>query len=127
MKNALCLLAVPIVALSILSLGNTPALADPPVIEAASASRAGNLWRFDVTLRHPDSGWDHYADGWEVLAPDGTSLGLRGLAHPHENEQPFTRSLTGVSVPDGVDHVMIRARCLIDGWADAVYRVNLPN
>lgn len=104
-----------------------PAFADPPMIEAATATRSGDAWRFDVTLRHPDSGWDHYADGWEVLAPDGSSLGLRVLVHPHVDEQPFTRSLGGVVVPAGLDHVMIRARCLTDGWADAQVRVELQH
>ena len=95
-------------------------------IEGAVARQDGGTWSFDVTLRHPDTGWDHYADAWEVLAPDGTSLGVRELAHPHVDEQPFTRSLSGVVVPDGVDHVTIRARCLVDGWDDATLRVDLP-
>jgi hypothetical protein len=103
-----------------------PALADEPKIEAAKAVKAGSTWRFDLTLRHPDTGWDHYADGWEVLTPDGASLGLRVLVHPHETEQPFTRSLSGVTIPAGVDHVFVRARCLVDGWGAARYRIDLP-
>lgn len=113
--------------LPLLALFATPALSDPSVIEAAAATRSGDAWRIDVTLRHPDSGWDHYADAWEVLAPDGTSLGLRVLVHPHVDEQPFTRSLGGISVPDGVDHVLIRTRCLLDGWADGQVRVDLTD
>jgi len=112
--------------LPLLALITTPALSDQPVIEAAVATPSGDAWRIDVTLRHPDTGWDHYADGWEVLAPDGTSLGLRVLVHPHVEEQPFTRSLGGVVVPSGADHVMISARCLTDGWAEALFRVDLP-
>ena len=92
------------------------ALADPPMVESATAQNSGGSWNFSVTIRHPDTGWDHYADGWEVLAPDGTRLGFRELLHPHENEQPFTRSLGGVAVPDGIDEVQIRARCSQDGW-----------
>ena len=46
---------------------------------------------FDVSVRHADSGWDHYANQWDVIAPDGTVLATRVLYHPHENEQPFTR------------------------------------
>ena len=67
------------------------------------------VYRFHVTVAHGDTGWDHYADKWEVLAPDGSLLGTRVLAHPHENEQPFTRSLGGVAIPQGVDRVTIRA------------------
>ena len=102
-----------------------PATADPVEIMGATARQVGVTWSFDVTLRHPDSGWDHYADAWEVLAPDGTSLGVRELAHPHVDEQPFTRSLSGVAVPRGIDHVTLRARCLVDGWGEARLRVEL--
>ena len=42
-------------------------------------------YRFDVSVRHGDEGWKHYADGWDVVAPDGVVLGTRELAHPHEN------------------------------------------
>lgn len=93
-----------------------PAAADPPKIEAVRASPGSDGWRFDVTLSHPDSGWEHYADGWRVLDMDGNELGLRVLFHPHEAEQPFTRSLGGVAIPDGIRQVQIQARCLVDGW-----------
>ncbi|HKL70126.1 hypothetical protein [Salibaculum sp.] len=98
-----------------------PALADPPEISDSSARLAGDGWRFSVTIAHPDTGWDHYANGWRVEAADGTILGVRGLAHPHVAEQPFTRSLSGVEVPTGARMVHIRARCSVDGWnADRV-------
>lgn len=74
------------------------------------------LWRFDVTVRHDDTGWDHYADKWDVLGPDGTVLGTRTLLHPHETEQPFTRSLSGVAVPDGIARVMVRAHDKVHGY-----------
>ena len=97
-----------------------PAFAQAPTVEAVSARNTSNGWHFDVTLRHPDTGWDHYADGWEVLAPDGTRLGFRELLHPHVNEQPFTRSLSGVKVPPGVTEVTVRPRCSVDGWGAPV-------
>lgn len=65
---------------------------------------------FSVTVRHADDGWEHYADRWEVRTIDGKRLAVRELAHPHDNEQPFTRALTGVEIPDDVDEVVIRAR-----------------
>ncbi|MFD1508078.1 hypothetical protein [Lacimonas salitolerans] len=109
----------------VLALAAPSAQADPPVIEQAEASRSGMGWRFDVTLRHPDTGWDHYADAWEVLTPDGTRLGIRKLMHPHETEQPFTRSLSSVMVPDGLRKVVIRARCSVDGWSDQTVTLSL--
>ncbi|NKB52147.1 MAG: hypothetical protein GKR97_07995 [Rhizobiaceae bacterium] len=74
-----------------------------------------NTYRFDVTLKHADTGWDHYADKWQVVGPDGTVLGTRVLAHPHVNEQPFTRSLGGVKIADGIDKVVIRGGDSVHG------------
>jgi hypothetical protein len=103
-----------------------PAMADEPSVVAAAATPGIAGWTIDVTIAHPDTGWDHYADAWEVLSPGGASLGVRELAHPHETEQPFTRSLSGVALPPGADHVLIRTRCLVDGWGTARFRVDLP-
>jgi hypothetical protein len=93
-------------------------LAVLPFAAHADAPRVQDAWldgrTVHVTLTHPDTGWDHYADGWEVLDADGTRLGLRELLHPHVDEQPFTRSLTLDAAPDGP--LYIRARCLVDGW-----------
>ncbi|MGP6089068.1 hypothetical protein [Antarctobacter jejuensis] len=103
-----------------------PALADPPVVENVTAQAAGDTWRFSVTLSHPDTGWDHYADGWRVELPDGSVLGTRVLLHPHETEQPFTRSQSGIRIPAGTGQVMIRAKCSVDGWAAESTVFELP-
>ncbi|MFT6076553.1 MAG: hypothetical protein ACJAZ1_003488 [Yoonia sp.] len=107
----------------ILALLAAPAFADVPVVENVVVS--GD--RFSVTLSHPDTGWDHFADGWEVLDADGNSLGIRELAHPHVTEQPFTRSLSSVQIPDGAQVVYVRARCNVDGWSDALSEVWLDD
>ena len=104
----------------------SPALADPPEIVATAAVRQGDDWRVSVTLLHPDTGWEHYADGWRVEAEDGTVLGTRVLVHPHESEQPFTRALSGVSIPEGTTRIFIRARCLVDGWNAERIAYDLP-
>jgi len=94
--------------------------ADSPVVEGVRAVASGGTWRFDVTVRHGDTGWDHYADGWGVYDAEGTELGFRKLLHPHENEQPFTRSLSGVSIPEGVKEVRVRAHDSVHGWGEDV-------
>jgi hypothetical protein len=106
-----------------LAVAAMPAFADSPVVTQVTVS--GD--RFSVTLSHPDTGWDHYADGWEVLDADGNSLGLRELLHPHVTEQPFTRALGGVQVPEGASTVYVRARCNVDGWSDTLFRVELTD
>ena len=117
-------IALSIAAALAASLG-TPALAHEPQILDAVVNKSGMSWRVDVTLEHPDTGWDHYADGWEVLDADGNRLGYRLLHHPHVNEQPFTRSLTNLVLPDGTRTVYIRAHCSVDGWGDETFRVDL--
>lgn len=79
------------------------------MIAATYAQASDGSYTFDVTVRHADTGWEHFADRWEILAPDGSVLAARVLAHPHETEQPFKRSLPNVEIPDAVTDVTIRA------------------
>ncbi|MVO15392.1 hypothetical protein [Parasedimentitalea huanghaiensis] len=110
----------------ILATAAIPAMADAPLVENVRTQNSSSGWKFHVTLSHPDTGWDHYADGWRVLDMNGTESGMRVLGHPHEQEQPFTRSLSGVQIPVGTQQVQIQARCLTDGWASETYLVRLP-
>ncbi|WP_226779669.1 hypothetical protein [Oceaniglobus trochenteri] len=104
----------------------TPALSDPAQVEGVTARATDAGWTFSVTLRHGDTGWDDYADGWRVELADGTVAGERPLAHPHETEQPFTRSQSGIRLPEGTDRVFIRARTSVEGWADEATPFDLP-
>ena len=106
-------------------LSAVPAVADDAIIEAVEARASGESWTFSVTLRHGDTGWDDYADGWRVVKEDGTELGLRVLYHPHVEEQPFTRSLSGVAIPEGLRTVFVEARTNVDGWGSARFKVDL--
>ena len=101
------------------------ASADPIHIEAVEARQSGDRWNFSVTLRHADSGWEHYADGWEIRSPDGEVLGYRELLHPHVNEQPFTRSLGGVEIPADQQTIVVRAHCRVDGWVGEPFDLTL--
>ncbi len=105
----------------------SPAAAGEADVVAVDMHRDGaGTYRFDVTVRHADTGWDHYADAWEVLTPDGkTVLATRTLLHPHENEQPFTRSLSGVRIPEGVTEVVVRAHDKVHGYGGAAMRVKV--
>lgn len=96
------------------------------VLEVRVAQVGPGLYRFDVTVRHPDTGWDHYADKWEVVALDGRVLATRTLLHPHVDEQPFTRSLGGVRLPDTVGRVTIRAHDNVDGFGRVAQTVEIP-
>lgn len=112
--------------LFLVMLAAAPGHAGEAVVEAVRpVAEAAGTWHFSVTVRHADAGWDHYADAWQVLAPDGTVLGRRELLHPHDDEQPFTRSLGGVAIAGGVTAVRVRAHDSVHGWGEAL-DVSLP-
>jgi hypothetical protein len=81
-------------------------------------------YRVDVTLKHDDTGWDHYADGWKVLDQNKNVMATRVLYHPHVDEQPFTRSLYDVVIPQDVKTVYIQAHDKIHGDSE-LYKVEL--
>ncbi|MCV2865991.1 hypothetical protein [Defluviimonas sp. WL0075] len=110
----------------LIALAAGPATADTAEVLAAHATRTGEGWSISVTLAHHDTGWDHYANAWQIESADGQVLGTRLLSHPHVEEQPFTRSLAGVAIPAGLDHVLIRVRCNLDGWSPRLVRLDLP-
>jgi len=57
------------------------------IVAAEFKDVGDSQWSVSVTLKHDDTGWDHYADDWRVVDEDGNVLGDRVLYHPHENEQ----------------------------------------
>lgn len=82
-------------------------------------------FRISVTLSHNDEGWDHYANRWDVLDETGKLLGSRTLAHPHVNEQPFTRSLS-LMIPADVNTVTILASDSVHGDNPETFQLNVP-
>ena len=112
-------------AFALLAAGGTLA-GEADVVDVKVRRAAPGVYDFDVTVRSVDKGWEHYADAFEVLAPDGRLLGRRVLLHPHETEQPFTRELHGVKVPPGVTHVTVRARHKPKGYDGKTVEVRLP-
>ena len=96
------------------------------VLDVKVRKTASGTYAFDVTVKHADTGWQHYANKWEVVAPDGSVLGTRVLHHPHVDEQPFTRSLSGIKIPAQVKTVTIRAFDSKHGDGGATKSVELP-
>jgi hypothetical protein len=81
---------------------------------------------FSVTLEHGDEGWNHFANQWDVVTVDDELLGSRVLHHPHVDEQPFTRSLSGVIIPAGVSQVKVRARDSMHGYSEQEFVLDIP-
>lgn len=90
----------------------------------ATQKPSGN-WCFGTSVRHNDQGWEHYANGWEVIDFDGNQLGYRELAHPHDNEQPFTRSQCNIEIPLEITRVVVRAKCNKHGFGGKPFIVEL--
>ena len=111
---------------SVLLFATTAWAGEADVVSAKVRKAPDGTYSFDVTVRSNDRGWDYYADAFEVLTPDGRVLGRRVLLHPHENEQPFTRDLYGVTIPKGVERVVIRARHKPKGYDGRTLTVDLP-
>ncbi len=106
--------------------------ADANVEYVSAEQDTDGTWTFSVTVSHPDTGWEDYADGWDVVLPDGTVVlpnpddpFTRLLLHPHENEQPFTRNQSGIAIPADVTSVTVRAHDLVDGFGGATVTVDL--
>ncbi|WP_432471604.1 hypothetical protein [Amphritea sp. HPY] len=84
-----------------------------------------NQWTISVTLKHQDSGWEHYADNWRVVDSSDAAIGNRVLHHPHVNEQPFTRSLTNIEIPAASRLLYIEARDNVHGWSGDRLKIDL--
>ena len=95
------------------------------VVAATAKRRSDGSWTFAVTVSSTDTGWEKYADAWEVRSPGGEMLATRQLTHPHEAEQPFTRSLSGVVIPEGTVEVTIAARDSVLGFCGEEFRLVL--
>ena len=96
---------------------------DVEIVKTRFEYRSGS-WHVNTTLRHGDTGWSHYADAWRVVSENGEDLGTRTLYHPHENEQPFTRSHT-INIPRGIHIVYVEARDKVHGWNKNRVKVDL--
>ena len=96
------------------------------VVDVSVKQSGKNKYYFNVSVRHADEGWDHYANQWDVVAPDGKVLGTRVLYHPHVEEQPFTRSLSGVNIPDTIDTVTIRAHDSVHEYGGKTVTIEVP-
>ncbi|WP_028468675.1 hypothetical protein [Neptunomonas japonica] len=106
---------------------NFAAAGEVSILMADFRSAGSNHWAVNVTLKHDDSGWDHYADNWRVVDVDGNVLGDRVLFHPHVDEQPFTRGINSVLVPEGVTTVYIEAHDKVHGWTEKRLKVDLKD
>ena len=110
----------------------TPAASDEPldlreanVVGVDVESRDGDSYRLAVTLYHDDDGEDGYANWWQVETTGGERLGRRELTHAHGTRR-FTRSDT-VTVPEGLDRIVVRGHDQTHGYGGRAAVVALPD
>ena len=124
-NQLLIVMAAFLIAAFLMAAGSAaPLEGSPTEVVKAVFREAGGSWQVSVTLRHADAGWEHYTNLWVVETLAGAELGRRVLFHPHDNEQPFTRSET-VRIPPGMQKVRIRAGDNVNGLNSNVVEVDL--
>jgi hypothetical protein len=109
----------------ILLAGRGLAAGEAQIVFVDMRQQSEQAWRVAVTLRHDDTGWQHYADAWRVVDERGRVLASRVLHHPHVHEQPFTRSLPAVLIPHGLTRVLVEAHDNVHGWSTRALPIEL--
>lgn len=116
----------PVVSLVLFSITCSAASAGEADVLDVQLRNSGGIYTFEVTVAHQDTGWDHYADKWEIVDDHGNILATRTLHHPHVDEQPFTRSLSGVAIAPGIKEVAVQAHDSVHGYGGRVLPVKIP-
>ncbi|HKJ12534.1 MAG TPA: hypothetical protein VJ976_09145 [Ornithinimicrobium sp.] len=96
-----------------------------PDIESVDVEKIDeNTTDLSVTVSSPYDTPERYADGWRVLDQDDEVLGEHTLMHDHADEQPFTRTQTDVTVPDGTQELTVEGRDSENGYGGGTVTVN---
>ncbi|MBX7142559.1 MAG: hypothetical protein K1X63_15905 [Chitinophagales bacterium] len=98
----------------------------PDVVRVKVEVAESGVFNFDVTVSSPYDTPSRYADGFRVSTMEGKVLGERKLMHDHQTEQPFTRDLYSVKIPEGIKKVVVQARDQKYGYGGKTVEVMLP-
>jgi hypothetical protein len=98
-----------------------------PNIINATYTVSSNSYRFDVTVSSEYDTPQRYADAYRIMDENGEVYGIRELAHDHAYEQPFTRSLSGVTIPNTIKTLIIEGRDQTYGWGGETFTINLSD
>ncbi len=118
--------SLPLIILFLVFWGPSSFAGEADVIEVKVSRSGKNSYNFTVTVLHKDTGWKHYANKWDIIDEKGIVSGTRVLLHPHVEEQPFTRSLSGVEIPDNLKALNVRAYDSVHEYGGKVVSIKLP-
>jgi hypothetical protein len=119
-------------ALALLVAAGTPVLAQtgepkfPDVIDVKVTPKGGGRFDVAVTMTSPYDTATRYADAFRIVTLDGAQLGIFVFAHDHATEQPFTRALSNVAVPESIKTIRIEGRDMVSGYGGRFMEVVLP-
>jgi hypothetical protein len=116
---------LPVFALLLGMLAAGTALGGEADVEFVQIDKSGDSYDINVTVRHADEGLKHYANWWRITDEKGNEIIKRVLHHPHENEQPFTRGLFKVTLPEGIKILIVEAHDLVHEYGGKTIRVDL--
>ncbi len=98
----------------------------PDIRSAELQDNGDGTFDLAATVSSPYDTPERYADAFRALDADGTVLGIRELTHDHAGEQPFTRTLNGLEIPEDVETITVEGRDLANGWGGASVQVTVP-
>jgi hypothetical protein len=106
--------------------------ADAHVTNVYAREEKDGTWTFHVSVQHPDKSFSDFADGWDLVTSSGAVLKrdpaqrfTKTLRQPHIEEQPFTRTVKGLRIPEGVEVLTVRAHDSLGGFGGREVLVKL--
>jgi len=74
----------------------------------------------------PSNHWEKASFALTQLFESGQVIGVRELAHPHVNEQPFTRSVT-INIDASVKTITVRANDSVHETGGKTFDIAVPH
>ena len=96
--------------------------ANADVLRVRALQEGETLWRFEVTIQHPDTGAKDRVDGWDLLLPDDSVVKpVPGSAFTQAidgeiSTQPEVHVQTGIVIPVDTELLRVRAHDSVDGF-----------
>lgn len=96
-----------------------------PDVTSVFTERSEGMFHFTVTISSEYDSEERFADAFRVRSTDGDEYAVRELGRHHADEQPFTRELGEVEIPEEVTVVVIEGRDSDNGWGGETIEVDL--